>query len=332
MTLSAMKFEFTVHSDFNFIEKFAQKFKLEIDNNQVHIPDQLGHGFIKKIITDDNLKIVVHHYRLKENFFLKRLSTKDANHFISIVFNTQEIPTPQLQDKKQLLKFMKEHQSTIQIASSALGTETLFKAGKEIKFVVVGIPAELLTNFLQLQEPNAQIQTILKDEKPFFFHEPLTADIQRILDNLYNEKRTENLQPLFYRIKALELIYLLFSKLVSRQNAGQYDINRDDVIKLEQLRQLLLEDISTPPHLDALTQRVGLSKTKMKRLFKQVYGRSIYDYYLNARMEQAAYLLKHASISVSEVGYQIGYVNLSHFSRIFKKYYGVSPKKYISDR
>src|SRR5690625_3404082 len=112
MNPSAMKFEFTVHPDFNFIEKFAQQFDLAVEHNQVDIPDQLGQGFIKKIITSDNLKIVVHHYRMKENFFLKRLSTEDANHFISIVFNTKEIPTSQLQDKEQLLKFMKEHQST----------------------------------------------------------------------------------------------------------------------------------------------------------------------------------------------------------------------------
>ena len=45
-------------------------------------------------------------------------------------------------------------------------------------------------------------------------------------------------------------------------------------------------------------------------------------------MEEAAFLLKQASISVSDVGYELGFSNLSHFSRLFQRHYGITPKKY----
>jgi AraC-like DNA-binding protein len=45
-------------------------------------------------------------------------------------------------------------------------------------------------------------------------------------------------------------------------------------------------------------------------------------------MEEAAFLLKQSGYSVSEVGYQLGFTNLSHFSRLFQRYYGSTPKKY----
>jgi len=74
----------------------------------------------------------------------------------------------------------------------------------------------------------------------------------------------------------------------------------------------------------------GLSETKMKGLFKQVFGESIFNYFQKARMDEAAFLLKHGGVSVSEAGYELGFTNLSHFGRVFEKHYGLNPKKYSS--
>ena len=46
------------------------------------------------------------------------------------------------------------------------------------------------------------------------------------------------------------------------------------------------------------------------------------------RLTQAAYFLKHTSLHVDEIGYAVGYSNLSYFHRIFQEKYGMSPKKY----
>ena len=39
-------------------------------------------------------------------------------------------------------------------------------------------------------------------------------------------------------------------------------------------------------------------------------------------------MLEKTKLSVSDIGYDVGYENLSYFHRIFKKKYGVSPKEY----
>jgi AraC-like DNA-binding protein len=77
-----------------------------------------------------------------------------------------------------------------------------------------------------------------------------------------------------------------------------------------------------------LAVRAGMSPTKLKRLFKQIFGNSIFNYYQEFRMKEAARLLKEEKLSVSDVGYQLGFTNLSHFSKVFAVHIGMKPKQY----
>jgi len=96
------------------------------------------------------------------------------------------------------------------------------------------------------------------------------------------------------------------------------------------IRTAVLADLSMPPKLKDLAKMAGMSETKMKQLFKQVFGDTIYNYYQRARMEEAAFLLRQAGYSVSETGYHLGFANLSHFSRLFENHFGLTPKKYAT--
>jgi transcriptional regulator GlxA family with amidase domain len=145
---------------------------------------------------------------------------------------------------------------------------------------------------------------------------------------LCNINDQHELSHFFYKIKVQELLYLLFSKLLKRENEPAVNINKADIEKIFAVRNLMLADLSAPPQLSALAKTNNLSETKMKHLFKQIFGDSIYNYYQKARMEEAAFLLKQASFSVSDVGYELGFSNLSHFSRLFQRHYGITPKKY----
>ncbi|MBO0933858.1 helix-turn-helix transcriptional regulator [Fibrella aquatilis] len=115
---------------------------------------------------------------------------------------------------------------------------------------------------------------------------------------------------------------------MKRQTSQHSTINKADIDKIFLVRQLIVSDLSSPPSLKNLSTVCGLSVTKMAGLFSQIFGDTIYNYYQTIRMEKAASLLKMGAHSVSETGYQLGFVNLSHFTRVFEKHYGVKPKKY----
>ena len=155
-------------------------------------------------------------------------------------------------------------------------------------------------------------------------------EVLRTLKQLSEIDDRTKLSSLYYKIKIHELIYLLFDKLLDRGDEAQSPVNKADIDKLSAIRTTILADLSQPPELKALAKMAGMSETKMKQLFKQTFGDTIYNYYQNERIREAGFLLKHAGYSVSETGYHLGFSNLSHFSRLFEKHYGITPKKYAS--
>jgi len=129
-------------------------------------------------------------------------------------------------------------------------------------------------------------------------------------------------------VKAEELICCLLMKLVQRQDRSLHSINATDLKALYLIRDRLLGDLVKAPPLAELAELGGMSLSKLKRLFKQVFGCGPYSYYQTIRMKKAASLLQEKQLSVSEVGYALGFSNLSHFSRVFEEHIGLKPKKF----
>jgi AraC-like DNA-binding protein len=170
------------------------------------------------------------------------------------------------------------------------------------------------------------MESTIRDNPSFLLHEGMTREMEQTLKQLSLINEGTKLPALLYQIKAQELIYFLFTRLFSRKAGTSVFVNQEDVDKIYQVRAIILADLSSPPNLSDLSRNIGMSSTKMKQLFRQIFGDSIYNYYQVERMNEAAQLLRN--FSVSQVGYHIGFSNLSHFTRLFEKHHQMKPKRY----
>jgi AraC-like DNA-binding protein len=75
-----------------------------------------------------------------------------------------------------------------------------------------------------------------------------------------------------------------------------------------------------------------MSESQLKQSFREVFGVSIYQYFQQERLERAKQLLSENNRTVKEVGYELGFTNIGHFSRLFERIYHVKPKKFQIDR
>lgn len=80
--------------------------------------------------------------------------------------------------------------------------------------------------------------------------------------------------------------------------------------------------------LNGIARQLSISDSTMLKAFKKIYHMTPKEYLNQLKYNEAKYLLHQPAISVAEVAEIIGYQNVSHFSRQFKKWSHYSPNQY----
>ncbi|MEZ4968618.1 MAG: two-component regulator propeller domain-containing protein [Flavobacteriaceae bacterium] len=81
-------------------------------------------------------------------------------------------------------------------------------------------------------------------------------------------------------------------------------------------------------NMDQLSKKLAMSHSNVYKKVKALTGMTIRDFIKDFRLKKAANLLKHNKFSVFDVCLKVGYTNRRHFSREFKKVFGISPTEY----
>jgi AraC-like DNA-binding protein len=80
--------------------------------------------------------------------------------------------------------------------------------------------------------------------------------------------------------------------------------------------------------LEEASARAGVSKNHLSFEFSRETGETFTECVARVRVEEAKRLLATTSLLVYQVGEQVGYPSVEHFSRVFKKLAGVSPVRF----
>ncbi|MNP65007.1 HTH-type transcriptional activator Btr [compost metagenome] len=72
----------------------------------------------------------------------------------------------------------------------------------------------------------------------------------------------------------------------------------------------------------------GLGISRASELFKEAYGCAVMDYAILMRLNNAREHILYDNITLEEAAYACGFTSYTHFSRMFRKRYGLSPSEY----
>ncbi len=101
--------------------------------------------------------------------------------------------------------------------------------------------------------------------------------------------------------------------------------NQSNMIRAE---RILKDAIFTGfPSIAFIAKETGISETKLKSEFKDVFGKTLFQYYSESQMEVAEDMLKSGQQSVKSIAYSLGYTHPGKFSVAFKKIKGISPSE-----
>lgn len=133
--------------------------------------------------------------------------------------------------------------------------------------------------------------------------------------------------------KALELLAMQLNSLGGEGAQGRgAPLGPRELRAVREARDILTADLALTPSLPELSRQVGLGLQKLQAGFQQIHGTTLYGYLKECRLQKARMLFDSGGMNVSEVAWEIGYTNLSHFSAAFRKRFGVLPKQYSRSR
>jgi len=105
-------------------------------------------------------------------------------------------------------------------------------------------------------------------------------------------------------------------------------LHRDVLIRLCHARDLLRQTDDDLLSVREIAKEVGMSPYHFTHLFRAVFGETPKQCQLNARLEQAKYLLLLADDSVTDISLETGFSSLGTFSYVFARRTGMSPTMY----
>ena len=120
---------------------------------------------------------------------------------------------------------------------------------------------------------------------------------------------------------------------VAQKYKGEYPRDLESryqkrILEKDAAGALIEENFRRDISLDDVSREVDISPYYFSKLFKQETGRNFIEHLTEIRLKNARDLLQNSQLSIKEICAQSGYSDPNYFSRIFKKYEGVTPSEF----
>lgn len=127
------------------------------------------------------------------------------------------------------------------------------------------------------------------------------------------------------------LVYIIKERYIptERTDKSVFQLERyDKTAMVNNIRAYINENYMKPVSLAKISENTYLSPIYVSRVFKEATGESPISYLIRVRLSRACELLDAQNISIREIARHVGYDDAYYFSKLFKKYYEVSPMTY----
>ncbi|QNN44587.1 helix-turn-helix transcriptional regulator [Pedobacter roseus] len=302
--------------------KLAEAIGARVDGRFIYIPENKGGGYITGFSWGKDFRVMIRNYYLHEEIYIERTNElvegqEDVIFLLSGIF-----PTP-VKSEKQLYA---EH-SNVLICMHAVSSVMAMPSNTVFGSVTIAVSRHYL-RLLFSKVDHPVIESILGSKDNFVFEISISPEMIQTADEMIHQPMPQVIESHYYKLKCEELLCYIFTLLLQREAIPASNMHIDDIKAIYAIKYHLHSHLAQAPNIAALSREANMSEPKLRKLFKQTFGKGVFEYYQSARMLEAAKLLKEKRLSVSEVGYQLGFTNLSHFTRVFEQHIGIKPKKY----
>lgn len=108
------------------------------------------------------------------------------------------------------------------------------------------------------------------------------------------------------------------------------EIKKDNIMSIHIRKCIdhIYEDLNADLSARGLAELTGLNESYLQKLFKKETGQTVKAYVTAAKMDTAQNLLRYSDLGCSEISASLGYSSQSAFTYAFRKFTGITPKRY----
>lgn len=206
----------------------------------------------------------------------------------------------------------------------------LVPANTPLNFVHFSYMAEYLSQILPANEPWAEklMEKIIRKERVMGRQAlPINLIQENALQNIFNCPLNGKLGEMMIETSIVQLLLLQLHGLFGNGDPLSGNFTKLDNGIAHELKDYLSGNFLGEHTISHLARQFGVNTNKLMSLFKKTFGKSIFEYISELRMEYALQLLRDNNLRIVDVSRTIGYKNPNHFSTAFKKHYGMAPSE-----
>lgn len=136
-----------------------------------------------------------------------------------------------------------------------------------------------------------------------------------------------------YKFRVIACFYKLFGEIADNRLYDVTEATKEilfdkNILKIKKILQFIRENFDKQISLEDMAKKAEMSVKYFGTYFKNMTGKTPFDYLNEYRIEKAARKLLNTDMSVTDIAYSCGFNDLSYFIKTFKKINSVSPGKY----
>jgi AraC family transcriptional activator of pyochelin receptor len=200
----------------------------------------------------------------------------------------------------------------------------LFEKGTEYQFFSASFSEEFAQQFTPLfsllQTPGVMPSGLSLLLRP----SPMGVHMLDIIQNLLHCPFAGKLQQLYFENKVREYLFLVLAR--SQSGPGQPTrLSPIETKAVLETRRIILEDIEKHYTISELAKQVHLNEFKLKAGFRELFGKGMFEYLLDARMQKARSLLLETAYPIKHIASVTGYRRMTSFITAFRRHFGYTP-------
>lgn len=314
-------------SAMDFFSNLAFIFGTKAIDNILKIPSKSGTGIIRKFGISTGIDLIFFDFYLKHKTALKKIMAVPGENkrpsAICILTPNHLFITSKDQENQSFDKDI----PVLIFTSAPNDLDFTILPDLRIKAVFINFKLESLERECKEEEMNLHddLKELLSQKKHLFFKEQAPAPFYHHLTELHDHATQNRTNKLVIKFQAVSMVLSVIRQVLAKQ---QYEDDNNKLLytKMETVKEMLEKYLETKlPPIPVIARKAAVSESTLKRNFKHVFGTSIYEYYLQIKMERARELFAEQPFSVKEVAYKLGYEKTSSFIKMFKRFYNFSP-------